>query len=91
MKKGGLTRGASHVQFWVNAWRDEANGNVQMASPRDQANFRAVLKPDSYLGGKILTLLDEPDRRGAISQMRISRRATSTGLSFITRISGERI
>lgn len=67
LKKGGLTRGANHVQFWVNAWKDDANGTIQMASPRDQANFRAVLKPDSYLGGKILALLEEPEDGADVS------------------------
>lgn len=61
LKKGGLTRGKKHVQFWVNAWLDEAHGTVHMASPRDQANFRASLRKDTYLGNKIVVLLEASD------------------------------
>ena len=53
----GLTHAKNHVQFWVNGWVDTANDYVQIASPRDQGNFRANLKPDSYLGKKVLELL----------------------------------
>jgi hypothetical protein len=49
----------SYKTIRVNVFRNKGYDAVQLASPRDQGNFRANFKPDSYLGKKLQELLDK--------------------------------